>query len=66
MENPEAERYFGVKCPECGHVTYFDKAEECAKRGTVRRGDSQLNELNLVCEQCRIPMTAVVDCAGYR
>lgn len=58
---------FPVRCPDCGHVNWFDKNVVCGKSGryVVRRGP-QGDELLLPCEQCEEEMTHTVDCEGYR
>lgn len=57
---------FGVQCPKCGHVTYFDKQRVCREAVVLRRRvrDDQPDELLLKCEQCGEPMIAAVDCGG--
>lgn len=62
---PQSESNFPVRCPECDHVTWFDKRVECAKRGRVYRGPKG-DELALTCESCGHEMTYSVDCEGYR
>ena len=61
----ESGRYFPVRCPECDHVTYFDKGVVCGKRGRVYRGPKR-DEVLLTCESCGEEMTQRVDCEGYR
>jgi translation initiation factor 2 beta subunit (eIF-2beta)/eIF-5 len=61
----ESDRYFPLRCPACGHVTWFDKRMVCAKKGRVYRGEKK-DELILKCEGCGHEMTQRVDCEGYR
>ena len=57
---------FGVKCHECGHVSYFDKREVCGSSGIVpRRDDEGTDTLQLKCAGCGAELVVQVDCEGY-
>jgi hypothetical protein len=66
----EAQHMFPVQCPQCQHVTYFDKRRVCGADGVVKRvvwrGGVALDELLLRCERCGCEMTHAVDCEGYK
>ena len=62
----EAKHIFGAKCPNCGHVNYYDKRRVCRENREVTRGsETKLDELWLKCEKCGEEFVAEVDCEGY-
>ena len=68
---PEDSRHIiGVRCKQCGHITYFDKRQICSAqshvvRGREERAGAQLDTLDLPCEKCGHLMPTHVDCEGY-
>jgi hypothetical protein len=67
---PEDSRHIiGVRCKN-GHITYFDKRRICADEATVvrsvQRAGLELDERDLSCGDCGVPVKVHVDCRGYR
>jgi hypothetical protein len=69
--NPE--EHFPLRCPRCGHVTWFNKRRVCGQDGSIQRSWREHNgrrvaRLTLRCEQqsCRQEMVREIDCEGYR
>jgi hypothetical protein len=68
----DRQHMLGVKCPQCGHVTFFDKRHICTdQRYFVRALDRdaaghELTRLALPCEACGEIITVDVECGGYR
>jgi hypothetical protein len=67
---PEESRHIiGVRCKN-GHITYFDKRRICTDEATVvrsvQRAGLELDERNLSCGECGVPVKVHVDCRGYR
>lgn len=66
----DARHIFGVRCKN-GHISYFDKRYVCKAsskvvRGRIREAGKELDQLTLTCDTCGEPITAYVDCEGYR
>ncbi len=64
------EHIFGVNCPKCHGITYFDKRVVCTEKSYFYReirqkGKSTFKELILTCEHCGEKMIVKVDCEGY-
>ncbi len=67
---PEESRHIiGVRCRN-GHITYFDKRRICSDEATVvrsvQRAGLELDERDLSCGECGVPVKVHVDCRGYR
>jgi TIR domain len=67
---PEDSRHIiGVRCRN-GHITYFDKRRICSDEATVvrsvQRAGLELDERDLTCGECGVPVKVHVDCRGYR
>jgi TIR domain len=67
---PEDSRHIiGVRCRN-GHITYFDKRRICSDEATVvrsvQRAGLELDERDLSCGECGVPVKVHVDCRGYR
>jgi TIR domain len=67
---PEDSRHIiGVRCKN-GHITYFDKRRICSDEVTivrsVQRAGLELDERDLTCGECGVPVKVHVDCRGYR
>lgn len=63
---------FRGRCPQ-GHVSYYDKREECGKKGnvtrrTVWRDNRNADEILLRCKTpgCKQEFYVEVDCEGYK
>ncbi len=66
-----SEYIFGVECPKCRQITYYDKRVVCNQhsefhREIVENQGKFLDELILPCEQCGTKSKVKVDCEGYR
>jgi len=67
---PEDSRHIiGVRCKN-GHITYFDKRRICSDEATivrsVQRVGLEVDERDLTCGECGVPVKVHVDCRGYR
>jgi uncharacterized OB-fold protein len=68
---PEDSRHMiGVRCKQCGHLTYFDKRQICSAqsqvvRGREERAGAELDTMDLPCKKCGHIMPTHVDCEGY-
>jgi TIR domain len=67
---PEDSRHIiGVRCKN-GHITYFDKRRICSDEATVvrsvQRAGLELDERDVSCGECGVPVKVHVDCRGYR
>lgn len=71
LVNPADSRHmFGVRCKN-GHISYFDKRLVCKLpkshvHRVVQRTQTELDELDLECKTCHIPVSVRIDCEGYR
>lgn len=68
----DAQYIFGVRCKQ-GHVSYFNKRDECQKHRGVQRvqkteGGKVLDELVLKCQtpSCGETVVAYIDCGGLK
>jgi DNA-directed RNA polymerase subunit RPC12/RpoP len=69
---PDDSRHMiGVRCKQCGHVTYFDRRCICPAQSQIvrkltQRTGKELDEMELPCERCNHKILTHVDCEGYK
>lgn len=68
---PDDSRHIiGVRCKQCGNVTYFDRRRICsAQSQLVRKREKlagrEMDKMDLPCEKCGHIIPTRVDCKGY-
>ena len=69
--HPDDSRYItGVRCKQCGYVTYFDRRRMCSAQSHFKRtratlAGKELDRMELPCEKCGHIIPTDVDCEGY-
>lgn len=68
---PDDSRHIiGVRCKQCGHVTYFDRRHICSAQSQLVRkremlAGKEMDKMDLPCEKCGHIIPTRVDCEGY-
>jgi hypothetical protein len=69
--HPDDSRHIiGVRCQQCGHITYFDRRRICSAQSSLVRkheklAGKELDKFDLPCEKCGHIIPTRVDCEGY-
>jgi TIR domain-containing protein len=66
----DSRHIIGVRCKQCGHITYFDRRRICSAQSHFVRtrttlAGKELDKFDLPCEKCRHIIPTRVDCEGY-
>ncbi len=68
---PDDSRHIiGVRCKQCGHITYFDRRRICSPQSQIvrkreRLAGKEMDKMDLPCEKCGHIIPTRVDCEGY-
>lgn len=68
---PDDSRHMiGVRCKQCGYVSYYDRRRICSKQSEFKRtparlAGKELDKMDLPCKKCGHIIPTDVDCEGY-